>query len=302
MYNAKVLADSIVSSGARLTTFEVTFPRFILAEANTHRKLSRNSASSRAIPVEKRIAQLLENPFVPESFAANKSGMQAGAELGDAEQDQARAAWLSSRDEAVDHAGVLVDLAVHKQHANRVLEPYAWHTAIFTATDWDNFFALRDHKAAQPEMQITARHMRTALYKSEPRVLSRGDWHLPHVTYEERKELGIEYSVKASVVRCAAVSFERQYEHREMAAIIKRHDQMAQMGHWSTFEHQAMVFEDEKLPPFGPHYRFEEHSSGHFYVFGRRGRWVEAGWYCGNFKAPFVQYRKLFADEAVFRG
>jgi hypothetical protein len=76
-YAAKVLADSITSDGARLTTLEVTFPRIVLAEFNTHRMLSRNSASSRAIPVLKRIKSVVDDPFVPESFGKNQAGMQA---------------------------------------------------------------------------------------------------------------------------------------------------------------------------------------------------------------------------------
>ena len=40
-------------------------PRIILAEFNTHRLFSRNSASSRAIPFKKMVQSVLENPFIP---------------------------------------------------------------------------------------------------------------------------------------------------------------------------------------------------------------------------------------------
>jgi hypothetical protein len=82
MYDVKVLADSIygLSSGqtARITTMQVTFPRFILAEINTHRAFSRNSASSRAIPTEKIIEQVVTNPFIPETFNRRVKGMGVG--------------------------------------------------------------------------------------------------------------------------------------------------------------------------------------------------------------------------------
>jgi len=112
-YDAKILADSI-ADGVRLTTMEVTFPRFILAEFNTHRVFSRNSASSRAIPVEKRIAQVRENPFIPEGFTKNQRGMQASELIGDEHQANARHSWLRARDQAVLEAEFLACQGVHK--------------------------------------------------------------------------------------------------------------------------------------------------------------------------------------------
>ena len=62
---AKIVADSIYKQGQRLTTFTVVFPRFILAELNTHRMLSRNSASSRARPFQAMLNDVRKDPFVP---------------------------------------------------------------------------------------------------------------------------------------------------------------------------------------------------------------------------------------------
>lgn len=281
-YAAKVLADSIASD-VRLTTLEVTFPRFILAEFNTHRMLSRNSASSRAIPVEKRIAQVRSNPFVPEAFGKNKSGMQASANLDDMSQGDARLEWIMARDAAVESAERLAKIGVHKQHANRLLEPFCWHTVVVTATEWANFFALRCHPAAQPEMQITAKLMRDAMEASTPTELEPGEWHLPYVdlhsgarvsaiTHEwDRRVL-----LSQSVVRCAAVSYERQNVDRTSDQMIARRDDLAKSGHWSPFEHQAKVAEPKDLGP--------------------------CDIFIGNFREPWVQYRKMFHGEAVFGG
>lgn len=281
IYQAKVLADSI-ASGVRLVTMEACFPRFILAEFNTHRAFSRNSASSRAIPVEKRIAQVRDNPFVPEAFGVNKRGMQATDTLDERDGSKARDAWLRARDAAVEQAEALVNLGVHKQHANRLLEPYAWHTVVVSATEWDNFFNLRTHKAAQPEMQIIAKMMREAYEASVPRGISPGDWHLPYITDEEREAhcdadpaaLPVKELVATSVVRCAAVSFERQHAERSIEDILLRHDNLAASAHWSPFEHQAKVAERSKGELPRP----------------------------GNFRPPWTQYRKTFEGESVWTG
>lgn len=272
MYKAVVLADSIPVLGfpsVRLVTMEVTFPRFILAEFNTHRVFSRNSASSRAIPIVRRIAQVRENPFVPEAFGQNKPGMQAGDVLDRLEAEHARLSWLTARDNAVESAERLAEMGVHKQHANRLLEPFAWHTVVVTSTEWANFMALRTHKDAQPEMQTIAKLMSEALRASKPRELGAGQWHLPYVSSEDEIRYDLQDRCAVSVVRCAAVSFERQYAERELAQVRSRHADMCNRGHWSPFEHQATPALDAPA---------------------------------SNLRAPWKQYRKLYASEAVFAG
>src|SRR4051794_284581 len=102
-FDAKVLADSVSPAGHRLTTLEATFPRFVLAEFNTHRVFSRNSASSRAIPVARQLRRVLDDPYVPIEFGSNKPGMQAGPALSGPARDAAEAEWLRARDDAVSH-------------------------------------------------------------------------------------------------------------------------------------------------------------------------------------------------------
>src|SRR3954452_24195130 len=96
-FEAKVLADSVSPAGQRLTTLEATFPRFVLAEFNTHRVFSRNSASSRAIPVAKQLRRVLDDPYVPIEFGSNKPGMQAGPALAGANRDAAEREWVGGR-------------------------------------------------------------------------------------------------------------------------------------------------------------------------------------------------------------
>lgn len=141
--NAEIVADS-VCNGNRITTLILTFPRFILSELNTHRAFSRNSASSRAIPFETMRDMVQDDPFVPYAFQKLHKGMQ-GSEYYDTMEEHyhRQDAWLAGRDAAVDRATDLYELGVTKQLCNRMLEPYMWHKAIVTATEWDNFFELR---------------------------------------------------------------------------------------------------------------------------------------------------------------
>ena len=156
MIKAQIIADSIAPSKVRLTTFVLTYPRFIHSEFMTHRVFSRNASSSRAIPVSKQIAMVLKNPAMPIAFGANKKGMQAGETFGFFKQFLCRIVWRLACYAAVFFATLMEKLNVHKQYANRILEPFAHITVVCTATDFANFFALRCHKDAQPEIKELA--------------------------------------------------------------------------------------------------------------------------------------------------
>lgn len=251
-YACKVLADSISPAGHRLTSWEVTFPRIILAEVNTHCMLSRNSASSRAIPVPKRIASVLEDPFVPESFGRNQKGMQPGEALEGAERHLAEREWELACEYAVDRAKALSELGVHKQYANRLLEPFAWHTAVITATDVDNLFNLRVNPLAQGEFQTIARMMKEARDASEPRAVNHAEWHLPYVNPGEAWDLevgqaGIAGVWKVSVGRCARVSYLTQNGVRDPAEDVALADRLLESGHMSPFEHVARPMSEDEL-------------------------------------------------------
>jgi thymidylate synthase ThyX len=270
-FDAKVLADSQSLAGYRLTTLEATFPRFVLAEFNTHRVFSRNSASSRAIPIAKQLRRVLGDPYVPIEFGSNQPGMQAGPALTGEKRDAAEHEWLRARDDAVRRVlGLVADpealstdddlldvlqrieetirdraqppewLNVHKQVANRLLEPFMWHTVIVTATEWDNFWNLRCHPDAQPEIRLVAEKMRAAMVASDPAELGWGEWHLPLVRPEDRDEAAsIEDLVKVSVGRCARISYLTHAGMRDLDADIDLHDRLIASGHMSPLEHPA---------------------------------------------------------------
>lgn len=238
MYSAKIVADSLAPSGKRLTTMEVCFPRIILAEFNTHRQFSRNSASSRAIPVEKMIQRVMDDPFIPERFPVNEKGMQASAFFEGADANSVKGAWLFARDKAVECAKNLLAFGVHKQIANRLLEPFLWHTVIVTATEWSNFFAQRCHPDAQPEIQAVAYMMQDLLVKNEPACLQAGEYHLPLVQSDET-DLTTEQKIKLSVARCARVSYLTHEGKRDHEADYALFDRLCQGMHMSPLEHVA---------------------------------------------------------------
>lgn len=213
---AKVIADSITELGHRVTTMEVQDHRYMLPEFNTHRKFSRNSRSSRAIPFRKTIEEVMTNPAIPVKFTREKSGMQGGETLTGHEKNEAITKWLKGRDAAVKAAQELHDLGVHKSIVNRMIEPYMWHRIIVTSTEWGNFFAQRDSLLAQPDIQALAQCMKPALANSEPVLLGWGQWHLPYVRGDEAtinrlmemKPLMIGYGMpQVSAARSARVSY-----------------------------------------------------------------------------------------------
>lgn len=298
-YGARVLADSVAvhqwpnrtETGARLTTIEVTLPRIVLAEFNTHRMFSRNSASSRAIPVEKRIAAVEADPFVPEAFGKNQKGMQADENLGLDETQQAELAWRLAMADAVRSARHLAQLGVHKQLANRLIEPFCWHTIIVTATEWDNFWALRCHPDAQPEIRRAAEMMKAAYDASTPTLSVEGTWHLPLMPdLIELVNAGftMDQLCRISAGRCARVSYLTHDGKRDPQADIDLCTRLHRSGHMSPLEHVAR--------PMTPN----ECAS----KYGTRGEFIGDEWtpqknFCGNFRG-WVQLRKTLQNEDNF--
>lgn len=145
MISAKMICDSIDPRGNRLRTLEVVMPRYILAEFNTHRMLSRNSASSRAIPFDKMVNEVQERTFIPYAWQKNHKGMQGTEYHTDFTYNHAaEQGWLRARDTAVFEANLLNNNCdITKQLANRLLEPFMYHKVLVSGTEWDNFFNLR---------------------------------------------------------------------------------------------------------------------------------------------------------------
>ncbi len=292
-YVAKILKDSLSPHGDRLTTMEVSFPRIVLAEFNTHRMFSRNSASSRAIPISKMIERVTNDPFLPVYWGKNQKGMQAQEELSPEAQILAQEFWLQARDAAVKAVQRLQedDIDLHKQIANRLLEPWLYHTVIVTATEWDNFWGLRCDPMAQPEIRKVADMMREAYDASKPDHFAYGQWHRPLVTLDEflahpggKHAIGtpeyaacVDYWNRVSVGRCARVSYLTHDGKRDPDADIELANRLQKSGHMSPFEHCAR--------PMG---------IGEYAAFALG---VEK--FCGNFRG-WVQVRKEIPNENNF--
>jgi thymidylate synthase ThyX len=142
-FNCEILADSKSPQGDRITTMKITFPRYILAEFNTHRMFSRNSASSRAIPFGKMVKMVENNPFVPIAFQRDHKGMQGTEYLTGDDALRATNSWVWGLKQSLTSSKFLHETGATKQLCNRLLEPFMWHTVIVTATEWENFFKLR---------------------------------------------------------------------------------------------------------------------------------------------------------------
>lgn len=198
-----ILKSANPYGGPDLVTLELRYPRFILAELNTHRAFSKSSASSRAIPVAKLIQSVLDDPAMPIRFGRNQKGMRAPDELSHVESELARKVWIEGRDRAVEQARKMIDYNVAKEISNRLIESYAHVSTLITATDWDNFFELRLHPDAQPEIHELARVMKIAI-DSAPAV-SR-EWHIPYLKWIDDGN-PVDTLLKVSTARCARVSY-----------------------------------------------------------------------------------------------
>lgn len=222
--SAKLIKFSIPHGGGKtIKTFELEYPRFIHAEVMTHRVFSRNASSSRAIPVERMIKNILANTAMPIHWGKNQQGMQAEEETNTPVQlqpewygavpvFQARTlsredAWLNARDNAIRSAFAFHRAGYHKQVVNRLIEPFMHIRVILTATEFDNFYLLRDHKDAEPHIRMLAQEMKKAEVGAQPETLHTGDWHLPYVPLEEVENLGNDMACRVSAARCARVSY-----------------------------------------------------------------------------------------------
>ena len=245
MIYAKVIADSISNvHGNRLTTLEVNMHRFVLSELNTHRAMSRNSASSRAIPVRKMIDMVRSNPAIPIEFGSAKKGMQAGPPIEGKDANTARGIWVDASECACFHAEELLTLGVHKQVINRILEPFLWHRAIISATEWDNFFHQRRSPLAQPEIRALADAIHEAIAASRPTTAYFLEWHMPYITEEDREKLSLDNARKVSAARCARVSYLNHEGKSDTKADIALFDKLstANPPHWSPLEHVACPY------------------------------------------------------------
>lgn len=292
---------SSVANGVELHTFRLKYWRAIHSEVMTHRDFSRNAGSSRAIPVEKMLKQIRENPAGPSHWGKNEKGMQANYEnnafviipmnlIGSFEEycietrsetiDSFKelrrncprelawqfAAWL-----AASMSGAFSEAGYHKQIANRITEPYQYINVVLSSTEWDNFFKLRCHADAMPEFKDLAEEMRFKILESKPQVLQMGEWHLPLI-FEHEKPQPIEVKLKLSAARCASTSY-KTVEGFDMSFDIAQRIFDKLVGseplHASPTEHQA-IYSD---------------------TVGNQSKLWQS-----NFRRPWVQYRKFIEN------
>lgn len=265
MITAKVIADSILTNGTRITTFQLRYPRYVHADFMTHRLFSRNASSSRAKPVK---AFLSEGIVYPIEWGANIPGMQAGTELTGWRKVAAKLVWSGMARLNGLGCRLLAKIGLHKQWANRPLEWFTHINVVVTATTYDNFYALRCHKDAQPEIQALAKAMYEAQSVSIPTRLLEGEWHLPYINKIDRSEVWdwlaknqntyswdikefdhrfidgflTYYLIKVSVARCARVSYlSHDGKKTSVDEDIKLYDRLLASVplHASPAEHQA---------------------------------------------------------------
>lgn len=299
--SAKIIADSISPDGTRMTTMEIEYPRFILAELNTHRMLSKNSASSRAIPVKAMHEHIRANPAQPVHWGKNQPGMQAREELGGTDITDAKFIWKRAMQDALHWAGALSErVGLHKQVANRLTEPWMTMKTVISGTEWRNFWWLRCHADAQPEIHQLAMTMRDAYLKSQPQKLQPGEWHVPYVNTYRDSHTGVLHYISSdykyltqqqaliiSASCCAQVSYRKNDDTLEKAQ--KIFDQLinSQPCHASPVEHQATPMNLSTYMNYEP----DTWEHGVTHVSANGDLWS------GNLR-NWIQHRKLIQDEA----
>ena len=308
---AKVICDSISEQGIRLTTFEIEYPRIVMSEFNTHRSVSKNSSSSRAIPVSKMLEHTQTVNLKPVYFGSKKAGMQAGKELVGGDLINAKLFWESALFDAVTWATELDELGVAKEVTNRLVEPFQLVKVVCTATDWGNFFNLRLHPDSDPNICMLAYKMYKAMEESKPYELKEGEYHLPYVNVgwngkgemcyfdEDFNSVELEQAIKLSAASCASVSYRTEGVTLEKADKIFDMLIKAEVIHASPFEHLATPISKE----------IEIENSDYLTVgfinkVGDSNTWQQGithmnkqGQLCSGNLRGFVQYRHLLPNN-----
>lgn len=252
MISAKIIQHSDNYLNKELVTFVLEYPRYIHAELLTHRVFSKNSASSRAIGLASMVEKIKSNPVEP-IWTLNQKGMQ-GQLATELINDSADEIWKFAFEDSLKHASELVDKGIHKQNFNRLLEPWLNIRIILTGTEFSNFFELRDHKDAQPEIRELAQKMRDEYENSNPQFLYPGQWHIPFG--DNIPDISPEERLKISVARCARVSYFNFEGNDDIEADYKLFDKLLSSKplHASPAEHQAKVPYPSELQEMGVYY------------------------------------------------
>lgn len=300
MITAKILAYSIAPNGQKIVSWELEYPRFIHGEFMTHRLFSRNAASSRAIPVSAMIQAVLDNPAMPIHWGKNQPGMQAKEELGTFRKKAAKKMWKLAAKAACKLAAAMNKIGLHKQASNRILEPFQTMKTVMTATCMDNFFWLRNHEDAQPEIKQLALLMWEALNSEDPVTLQPGDWHVPYFGegyWLKGCGISLEDALAISSSCCAQVSYRRLDDTLEKAQMIFKRLVESEPVHASPFEHQATPIADYKFQ-HGFAYDFEVNlrSDSETWEAGITHFDRAGNFWSGNF-IGWIQHRQLIPNN-----
>lgn len=286
--SAKIIADSYSAvNGKRITTFELEYPRWIHGEILTHRMFSRNAMSSRAVPVEKMLKQVRNDPAMPIHWGKNQAGMQAKEELTGEDLYDARLEWKDAAQAAADYALILNNIGAHKQIVNRILEPFQLMKTVVTATEFENFFWLRRHEDAQPEIKELAEQMYVTMQTRQSVTLKPGEWHTPYYAggwWDENCESSLEDALAISSSCCAQVSYRLLDDSIEKARKVYQRLVESEPVHASPFEHQVTPM---KEPQQTDKYLWED---------GMTHMDRDGNMWSGNLKG-WIQYRQLIPNN-----
>jgi hypothetical protein len=280
--SSKVILDSISPEGIRLPTVQLRFPRIMLPEFNTHRAFTRNARSTRAVPTDKLIREVRDNPYIPMRWGLNQPGMQAG---GNADEELAKdmeLEWRTAARDAARRAENLFQMGLHKQWAGRLLEPFMYVDVLLSSTDLTNFMALRDHDDAQDEIFAIANSLKESLAASTPKLLQPGEWHMPYIDWNidvplvkayllkngREVESPVHTLKKISVARCARLSYTPFDGNPAIEKEVDRFEKLmvSRPVHASPAEHVATP--DRKILTDGVAERWEHpNEHGNFYGF-----------------------------------
>jgi thymidylate synthase ThyX len=297
--SAKIILDSVSAlTGDRLTTFELVYHRNIHSELKTHRMLSGNSSSTRAIPSAKMKEQCTAMPIY---YGKNKSGMQATEELEFHKKFACMELIEQHRLNTLNVTDALAELGLHKQHVGRYNEPFQFMKTVVSATEFDNFFWLRNHEAADPLIHELAKVMQQCYEESSPVTLKSGEWHLPYVDMLSDRnyyieldsndyiKLSLDDAIKVSAARCAAVSFRNTDYGVEKSKEVYQRLVGDDRKHASALEHPAKVMSRCQDP-----FNTDGWDNGVSHVDKHGNLWS------GNFQG-FVQLRKTIPDECYVK-
>lgn len=275
--SAKVIADSKYRD-TRLITLEIELHRFILPEFNTHRMISRNFQSSRAVPVEKMIEQVRNDPAMPVHWGKNEPGMQAREELDIHQKHYVQDDWHRAAFHATEIAESMRQTGVAKQIVNRLLEPFMWTKGVVTATEkaWNEFFKLRLHHAAQPEIYALAEKIKEATDESKPVMLKAGEWHTPYydLGFWMEDSIYTKYDLKDAIQISASCNAQVSYRKLD-----------------DSLEKAKKVYDMLNLPAEGVYPEDPPHFSPTEHIAKAGDCEIEMS---GNFHTDdFIQYRKV---------